>query len=117
MTVDDRQYLLAEVGGGYSFHPAVQAFSDIDYNAVGIVLCREGVVGFNVLLGNEGSLAVVMPVPLKGEFFAVRRSRLHVEADGILVRAAGAEHEGAKEEQEHFHNVHDKRFSSPWANQ
>ena len=54
-------------------------------------------------MGNKGGLAIVMAVPFKGEFFAVRRSRLHMKADGIFIRTAGAEHKGTEEEQEHFH--------------
>ena len=103
MAVDDGQYLPAQVGGGYSFHPAAQAFPDVDDDAVGVVRRREGIIGFNVLMGNKGGLAIVMTVPFKGEFFAVRRSRLHMKADGIFIRTAGAEHEGTEEEQEHFH--------------
>ena len=44
-------------------------------------------------LANDSGFAVAttVAVPFKGEFFAVRRSRLHMKADGIFIRTAGTE--------------------------
>ena len=97
----------------------MQAFFNVEYGSVSIVRRPEGVVGVNVILGDEGYFGVVVTVIFipEGEFLTVGGACLHMEADRIFVRPAGTKQQGSKEKREQLHTGDDKRFIPPGANQ